>query len=209
MYVTVHTVVLITHYNIESEENDMNEQKMKLDKVKKSCRTTRKVVNVFKVLFIVCAVVCFLGAALCGGFRKQIDRGIQTSIEKGYGTFETDDLEIHTGIISMNRDFDDFIENGNYALVCIIYCIFGGVLLTILTVIFSIIANIFKDIENSESPFTPSVLSKIRKMFIALVIIMGLSVGIGLAVMLGLILWCVYCIMDYGAALQIEVDETL
>ena len=76
MYVTVHTVVLITHYNIESEENDMNEQKMKLDKVKKSCRTTRKVVNVFKVLFIVCAVVCFLGAALCGGFRKQIDRGI-------------------------------------------------------------------------------------------------------------------------------------
>ena len=109
----------------------------------------------------------------------------------------------------MNRDFDDFIENGNYALVCIIYCIFGGVLLTILTVIFSIIANIFKDIENSESPFTPSVLSKIRKMFIALVIIMGLSVGIGLAVMLGLILWGVYCIMDYGAALQIEVDETL
>ena len=42
----------------------MREQELKLEKVKKSCNTARKVAKGFMIFFIVCAVLCIAGAGV-------------------------------------------------------------------------------------------------------------------------------------------------
>lgn len=187
----------------------MREQELKLEKVKKSCDTAKKISKGFKVLFIVSSVLCLVGAGIMFGFRGQLNESIAQTQITNPGNFEMNLDDIRTGIISFAIDEEEVISKGTYAETYSIVCVIGAAACIAMAVIFGLIQKIFDLIDEEGSPFGENVLSKIKKIFIAIAVIVGLEVGLGIGLFLGLFFWCLYCIMDYGAALQKEVDETL
>ena len=66
----------------------------------------------------------------------------------------------------------------------------------------------FKEIQESDSPFRPAILRNLGLPFI-LITLMSASSGLFFGAVVGIALWCVYCILDYGCELQKQSDETL
>ncbi|MCR5373846.1 MAG: hypothetical protein K6E39_00565 [Lachnospiraceae bacterium] len=87
--------------------------------------------------------------------------------------------------------------------------IFAAGMCCVVAVIFWLVEGIFKKIKESDSPFTEEILKKLRIVFIVISILALLTNGIWSGAIVGLLCWAVYCIIDYGYALQSEVDETL
>lgn len=187
----------------------MREQELKLEQVKKSCNAAKKVAKVFKIIMIVFAVLCFISAIGLFAFKSQINESARLANEINPGTVSIDRMEIQSSVFHFGFDAEQMEADGDFAEAGVIACIMGTVLLSIFAVIFGLIQKIFVTIEEEDSPFTQKVLSTIKKLFIAIAIIIGLEVGIGIGLFLGLFFWCLYCIMDYGFALQKEIDETL
>lgn len=187
----------------------MREQEEKLAKVRKSCDTAKKITKGFKILFIVCSVLCLLSAVALYGLKSNINESIIQTEKTHPGSFELNIDEIETGILSLNLDEDEIIASGTYAESFALMCAFAAVVCAVMAVIFGLIQKIFVLIDEEGSPFGEKVLAKIKRIFIAIAVIVGLEVGLGIGLFLGLFFWCLYCIMDYGSALQKEVDETL
>ncbi len=187
----------------------MNKQEMKLAKVRKSCHTAKTVTNVFFILVMVAAILCVAAGGIVFAKRETVNKAI-TDREME----EEIDIEMSHSVGSglLQFDFDDsgLLEEGQYAKVIVIYCAIAAVFCAFAAAIFRAIWKIFVIIEESESPFHPEVLKKLKRIFIVLTIGAGLVTGIGTGlVLMGLVFWCIYCIMDYGMALQEEVDEIL
>lgn len=85
----------------------------------------------------------------------------------------------------------------------------AAVLTAAAAVIFWLIEKIFKDIKESESPFTEAIIKKLRIVFIVISVCALVFYGIANGLITALLCWALYCIIDYGYALQLEVDETL
>ncbi len=187
----------------------MREQELKLEKVRKSCNTAKKIAKAFKVLMIVAAVMCLVAAVCMFAFKGQINDGIAKDNSINTGSVTIDDMDFQTGIFHYDMDAEEIAKSGEYAQAFAVMCIGGGVATGVFAVIFFLIQKIFVTIEEEESPFTENVLKTVKKLFIGIAVIMGLEVGVGLGLFLGLFFWCLYCILDYGFALQKEVDETL
>lgn len=187
----------------------MREQELKLEKVRKSCNTARKIAKVFKIIMIVATVMCLVAAGCLFAFRGQLNDEIKSVNEIKPGTVTIDDMDFQTGFFHYEKDINEIIANGTYAESFAEICLMGAIAVAVFAVIFALIEKIFVTIDEEESPFTEKVLKTVKKLFIGIAVIMGLEVGIGLGLFLGLFFWCLYCILDYGFALQKEIDETL
>ena len=153
---------------------------------------------------IVCAVI---GATATIALSDTINKAIADNPDNV--SINIDTSEINIAFVSFEPDFQSLIDDGNYALIFAIICIFVLVILIIMYVMFSILKSIFKDIENSETPFSYEVLRKVKKLFIVIVLMVLISSDFGSALLAALLFRCIYCILDYGCAIQTEVDETL
>lgn len=182
----------------------MREQDLKLAKVKKSCKTAKTVCNVFKIIVLVGAIVCIVGAVVCFCLRDTINATIVS--EAANVTFSN--IETN-GIFQLSFDPHRFVENGLFAQLITVYCSIGAISCFFVAFIFSKIRKIFLMIEKSESPFTENIMKELKKTFIMISVLTALFMGIGSVVIMALVFWCIYCIMDYGTAIQIEIDETL
>lgn len=188
----------------------MREQELKLENVKKSCNTAKKVAKVFKILLIVCAVMCLVSAIFMLVLKGQINDGIASTNATNPGKVSIDKMDFRVGsILSYEMDTEKIAAEGTYAQAFALMCGFGGIMSIFVAVVFTLIEKIFVTIEREESPFSPKVLSTVKKLFIAIAVIIGLESGLGAGLLMGLFFWCLYCIMDYGFALQKEIDETL
>lgn len=187
----------------------MREQEVKLERVKKSCSTAKKVAKVFKILAIVFAVMCFLSAGFLFAFKGQVNEAIAQENEINPNSITIDKLDIESGVFKFDMDENQIAESGEYAQAFALVCIMGGIVLTIVAVIFGFIQKIFVTIEVEDSPFSEKVLKTVKRLFIGIAVVMGLGIGIGIGLFLALFFWCLYCILDYGFELQKEIDETL
>lgn len=187
----------------------MTEQEKKLEKVKKSCATTKKVIDAVRMILLVGMIACIVGGILCIVFRDKIDHELSARVERGNVKFSVETLSMGGGLLNLDISTREITEEGNYALVSTIYCFCGAVILVVFSVIFGMLSKIFESIETSESPFAKELLQKLRRVFIIFTIVTVWFVSVGFAVILGLSFWCIYGIMDYGITLQTEVDETL
>ncbi len=90
------------------------------------------------------------------------------------------------------------------ALDCFITAALAGLVLAILV----ILRKIFLDVKNSDTPYRPEILRRIKITGILVTVF-----GVLCAPMIGflgmLLAWCIYCIFDYGIELQKNEDETL
>lgn len=186
----------------------MSNQNNKLEQVKRSCAITQKVLTVVKVIFIVASIFFIIGTTSCFVARDYLNDKVSDAVESGKMNVEAANFELG-GVLTFYANADESFAAGKYAEVFAGYCIIGLVITVVLAGIITQFAKIFAIIEKSETPFCEEVLNKLKRVFIVLVVFIGLFSSIGNAFFLGLFLWCVYTILDYGITLQTEVDETL
>lgn len=197
----------------------MREYEIKLANVKKSCNTVRKVAKVLSIFFAVISVVMLVGGIFMFAFRSDINK--YTSIEEVDGKMVahicdkdgTEYTTLYNLVIKSSLGAIDFtgafVNKGMAAegmgVGFFILAAFTGILFGI----FVIIMNAFKVIGNSDSSFNETVMKKLKTAFIIITVYTFFSVGLGASVLAGVVFWCIYCILDYGYALQKEADETL
>ena len=201
----------------------MREQEQKLANVRKSCDVARKVTKVFSILLIVATVLCLVAGITVFAVRDEInehitvetyDDGLLRFRFAGEGFDETtgyitmDDISSN-GLIGVNFDLEKIASEGKVAQLLMGECFGGFIICLITTAIYIMIQKAFILIKDSETPFHPSVLKRLKLVFVIITIAALLFSGVGTAVMGGIVFWCIYCILDYGFVLQQEVDETL
>lgn len=182
----------------------MNQQNLKLEKVRKSCKAAKNVTNAFAIISIVGVVLCIVGAMCLLFFRGEIN----PVIAERRDNLTLNGISIN-GILSFRFDPSGLIDDGLYAEACAIACAFSAIVCGFVAFLFRAMHKVFLFLEESESPFCDPVLKICKTAFILFIIVTALVEGPGMALMLGLCLWCIYCILDYGVALQMEVDEIL
>ena len=197
----------------------MREYEVKLANIKKSCNTTRKIANVLGVLMAVVAVAVLVGGVLIFAYRDDINKNaVVENIngktvahicgDDGTELFELDNLGIQIALGSVSFT-GVFANKGMVAEGLGVGCFIIAVVLAVVAGIFILIMNVFKVVENSDSPFSEEVMKKLKAAFIIITVFTALAVGIGPAVLAGVVFWSIYCILDYGYVLQKEADETL
>ena len=197
----------------------MREQEQKLANVKKSCDVVRKVSKVFSIAIIVAAVLAIISMIGLLAAKDQINSNLvfdqatrqiyAAGDPSGFVTMEDVAVDVETGIFSFDFDGMKFINQGKFAELFALYCGMAAVVCIFMAGIFITVQKTFEFIKNSETPFDEKVLHRLKVVFVAMTIVLGLLSGIGTAIVSGVIFWSVYCILDYGYVLQTEIDETL
>ena len=188
----------------------MNEA-VKLEQVKKSCKTTAKVAKIFMIIIIVLAAICLAGAILCYVYRNQINTGIREALADENSNITVDfDTNLSFGSFSnLSFDLEEMEKAGEYGELCTLYCSLGTVALIFTAVVLGFVHRIFETINESETPFTEEVNKKLKTFFIVGTVLSVLTLGLGIGALIGLCCWCLYTIFEYGYVLQKQIDETL
>lgn len=184
----------------------MSQQEIKLEKVKKSCGVAKKITKVIYKLCRVAAILLTVAAILVGCNGDKVTEVIENS--GGSMTFNQSVIEVG-GLMKFGINVQEYADSGRYVDAMIIVLIASIVLCVFTSVIFKLLHRVFVSIEESESPFSSEGMHTMKRSFIMICVLTMLCIDVGTALTLALFLWCIYCILDYGAALQNEVDETL
>ena len=182
----------------------MTEQMKKLEAVKNRCTTTAKVVGVIEVI---CTIIAIITASIALTFiigMNKLNPMIEEGVNQGYIDYEQ--FVNAGGVMGFKAILSN---NGNYALGIGITCLFATLAVVCVVVILAFIKKIFTIIIEENSPFSERSLKTIKIGFIVITVITVLGGSIGVTVITGFILFCIYSIFEYGAALQTEIDETL
>ncbi len=183
----------------------MYEQKEKLERVKKSCETSRKIIKVLQIIMIVLAIVTALGAVFCLMNHAKIDLALAPYKDN----ITVSNIDYNNGFIYFTSDLEHLAKRGHYGQI-IGECLgFAAASCLIVSIILGLCKKVFIQVLASDSPFSPEVLRMLKKVFIIVAVAALLIRGFGLALLVGLAFWCVYRIMEYGAALQEEIDDTV
>ena len=185
----------------------MNEQNQRLDVIKKRCFTSTKVISVLQIIAIVGIIGALVGAICCFIWKDAINVGMAEQVASGKATVES--LKFDAGILDFKIDYEEAFSHGNYATPIIINCIIAITITGVCLFLLTAYKKIFKDLIKEDNPFSDSILKRLRICSIVIVIILGVFAGIGAAVIIGLLLWCIHSVLEYGKALQTEVDEML
>ena len=185
----------------------MNEQSKKLEAIRTRCKTSSKVVAVLQILTIAGAILAFAGAVICFTQRDLIDERLSQAVEAGQVT--VDSLRIGGSFIHFFIDYEEAFAAGSYAVPLAINCVVAVIICVIVTCALGVFKEIFQSLSKEETPFSDKILGMLKYAFIMLSAALLVFIGIGPAVIGALLMWCIYSILEYGKALQVEVDETL
>lgn len=178
----------------------MYNESERLNNVKKSCKTASTVINVFRILFAIIMAVTAISSAVCFFLRDTIDTAIAASPDAA--------KNIHISYTIMGNPID-FDVAGHYGIQFALVCLFATIVLLFLFIALTYVRNCFKVIVESENPFTENIVNTLKKAFILVTIFTLISSGVVNAAFLGLFLWCIFTIFQYGQLLQQQADETL
>lgn len=201
------------------ENRIMNEENVKIAKIKKSCRVGKKVSGVMFIVSLVAAVACFITGVWIFAQGKKFDDMISEAEAAGYIS-TTDEIgsasmfsvnlgsvpkNIHSDIPAVQAALDDHPMSMTYS------AYLGVMSLSILAgaVLFFLVKSIFGTIEKEETPFTAKVKKRVTVALIILSALFLFTAGAGFAAVCVLITWAINAILDYGITLQTQSDETL
>ena len=196
----------------------MNEENIKIAKIKKSCKVGNKVSNILSVFAIVGCVCTIIASVAIFGMGRDFDIKVQQGIETGvinseneFGSVKMFDINVgtvkkwHSDVPALQKILDEqpySITYGTYFLLASLFCAACAVILKLL-------GSVFELIIKEDSPFTDKVIKKVMTVLITLSVILLFTASAGFAALGGIITWVVYTIMDYVKTLQIQSDETL
>ena len=179
----------------------------KIAAIKKSAKITATVVKVLRIIAIVGACICLVSGIVCLAMQGNADN-MEVLYENGNIRILS---PISDGSFVFSNGGFEFLKGlhiDNLMVLAGLNCFCGAALLAVIAVVFLIIGRVFSEIKDSDTPFTESIQKRIRFAGILVTILVAME-SIGTAVIVGLSLWCVYCIFGYGMELQKAEDETL
>ena len=183
----------------------MNEQNNKLEKIKRSSNIAMRIATIGKIFMILAAVVTFAGGIVLSVLSMDSHKSGQLR-----QIVETGQLNIDIRVFGFDIA-TDMVEGAPILeglTLAIIFMFIMCVLFILFAVTLHFVAKVFQEIRDSDSPFRPAVLKNLRLPFI-LIVLMSSQNSLIFGAVVGIALWCVYCIVDYGCELQRQSDETL
>jgi hypothetical protein len=184
----------------------MSAQETKLNVIKSRCEKSVKFFVFLKIVAVIGMVCCIVGAIALVA-TPDVDRFIAEEFEAGNLT--VDQMGVNGGLIDFDIDYESYFAQGNYTAPFLYMIGWGAGISVMLIVIISIFEKILKSLIAEENPFSENIMKQVRTAFIISTVVCVLFVGVGCGLLVGLMMWCIYAILEYGAALQTEVDETL
>lgn len=179
----------------------MKEEKSIIEKIQKTCGIGCIITNIFKIFGIVMSVVVILMGGVFVGVNARINQvlkeavGVESHMLDGMGFLEETMLK-------------SLLEQDNFAMVIGLELLVAGAMLICFVVVVHFVGKVFKEMKESYSPFQPSIIKSLKVVFV-LVTLLALSSSLATGLIVGLALWCVIHIFEYGCELQRQSDETL
>ncbi|MBP5701847.1 MAG: hypothetical protein J6W85_05365 [Lachnospiraceae bacterium] len=185
----------------------MNEQMKKLEAIKNRCHTASKVLGIIRGFVIFLTVIVLLAGILIFAKANVLNPELIWASEEGY--FDLHSTIDYNGPFNFMVDLSDRFGPENPAAPLWITCMIAGFTCLVVAVILTFIKKIFTSLETENTPFSEKCMKQIKVSFIVIGITSLMSMSLGVTIIVGLILYCIYSIFEYGAALQTEIDETL
>lgn len=189
------------------EEIIMSESEKRLESVKSKCKTASVVLLLFKIILAIAIVLCVIGIIISIVSADTIDATFASG-EYSEELSDNINFSVQSSIGIIEFDVDELFEEGMYAKAMSIMCSTGLCVCIVAFITVSLFKSIFDVLTKGDSPFEEKVIKKLKSTFIFFAIgtmIIELKTGI----MVGLFLWCIYGIFQYGGELQRQSDETL
>lgn len=197
----------------------MNEESLKIAKIKKSCHAGKIAANIFLVLSIFTLIVGIWGGTkvlvMGRDFDDMVNSGrlagvVSTTDEIGTASIVNINMgsipfDIHSDIPSVQAAIDDHplsVVYGSYILSM------SFIMVAVVALMF-LVRSVFAIIEKEGNPFTSTVKKRITTVLIATSVVLFLTSGTAPAILGILLTIAVNAILDYGITLQTQSDETL
>ena len=197
----------------------MNEENVKIAKIKKSCHTGKIVSNVLCIFFVIGFVAAVIGGIMILAEGKEFDERIQLTEDMGY--IDSADrigsarlYNINIGFVPENIESDipaiqEALNDHPRSVMWGSYMLIMGLAFAVVAVLSKIVSSIFALIEKENTPFNDKVKKRVTIAMIFTTVILFLTTGTPFGVLFILLTWVVRSILEYGKTLQIESDETL
>ncbi len=197
---------------------NMNEENIKLAKIKRSSRIGKRVsIILAAVTGVFCIVMLITGIVFLAGnasLEDQIAKTAQSVVTEpkdkiGYVSAVNIELPDPTKIETSSPALREALDARPYSVSYGFYLTTLGVALLFATIVLIILSRGFAMIENADNPFTPGVIRRVTIVMIVLSIVLAFTKGIAYAAVGLIATWMIRSILDYGQTLQIQSDETL
>lgn len=197
----------------------MNEENVKIAKIKKSCHAGKIVSNVLSIFFVIGFIASLVGGIMILAEGKEFDERIQQSEEMGYidnadriGSARLFDINI--GIVPENIESDipavqEALKDHPRSVMWGSYMLIMGLAFAVVAVLSKLVSSIFSLIEKENTPFNDKVKKRVTIAMIITTVILFMTTGTPFGVLFILLTWVVRSVLEYGKTLQIESDETL
>ena len=179
----------------------MNEERAIIEKIQKTSKIGCIVTNVVKIFCIVMSVVTILMGCILVGESKRINVVLGEAIGEDQHFIDGMDLLEETL-------YQTLMEKGDFATVLGVELLVMGAILICTAIVVHFVRKVFREMGESYSPFQLSIVKNLKVAFV-LVTLLTLSSSLAIALIVGLSLWCVIHIFEYGCELQRQSDETL
>jgi hypothetical protein len=197
----------------------MNEENVKLAKIRKSCHIGNIISTVVLVLSLFMLVVGIWGGIKVLSMGKAFDEMVTKETYNGVFSasnnsgsvsvvdvkFSSLPLDLRSDIPAVQEALDDHplsVLYGSYILSMSV------IMLAVVALVF-LVRSVFAIIEKEGNPFTIHVKRRIKAILIATSVMLFLTSGTGPCILGILIAIAVNAILDYGITLQTQSDETL
>ncbi len=186
----------------------MSDSEKRLESLKKKCKIASVVLMVFKVLFGITMGICIVAIIASIVKADDINKEFANGGIEIFEEMEEQNVEFRATFGMLSVDIDTLLTSGNAAELVAIMLAELFLISLFAFIVVSLFKSIFDVLKTGTSPFDKALIKKLKGAFIAFTICMFVISG-GLGVMVGLFLWCIYGIFQYGEVLQRESDETL
>ena len=192
----------------------MNEENIKIAKIKNSCRIGKIVSNIMCIITIVGCVCSAVAGIAIFASRAETEPKLAALVEEGKfdeGKFNSVYIDLgspeewHSDIPALQNIIDEYPHS--FSISTSVFFMAGALVLT--AVMTKLISKTFETIEKESTPFNDKVIKKVLIVMIFASIILFMTSGMALGVLGGLTTWVVYSVLDYGKTLQVQSDETL
>ena len=197
----------------------MNEENVKIGRIKKSCHAGKIVSNILCIFFAIGFLASVIGGAMTFAEGKEFDERIQLSEERGY--IDNADrigaarlFNINLGIVPENIESDipavqEALADHPRSVMWGSYMLILGLAFAVVAVLSKLVSSIFSLIEKETTPFSDRVKKRVTIAMIITTVILFLTTGTPFGLLFILLTWVVRSVLEYGKTLQIESDETL
>lgn len=183
----------------------MSESNSKIEKIKKSSHVALVLTQIIRIILMIGAVISAGVGFFCLGAREFLDQEFVKAIAAGELTWEDLTIRFDSSFLSGNIYLGQE-ESGARTLG--IYLLVMCILLLCVWAIMHFVGKVFQQLRDSYSPFGPEIIKSLKVAFV-LITILVLWSSLLIGALVGISLWCVFQIFEYGCELQRQSDETL